>query len=224
MNFRNLPSLARNCLIAGVCVAGFGVQSALCVSISYTSTISPNKATSGNTPGDYAGEPNLFYLPYTSTPGSAAINTAETAGQFVTDALPAATSPNPDVTASNITFTVTPTIGSTAYSPVVFTGEITNPATNVYCLDFGTVNTSTNCATSNPNTFDFVAFDNNLYEVGVETYTDINSLLKTTNLLIEFVPGPGNTVTPEPLSLGLTGLALCGLAALKFRRKQTVKA
>jgi hypothetical protein len=98
---------------------------------------------------------------------------------------------------------------------------ITNPATNVYCIDLSTTNSgfnsSTNCQTANPNTLISENFDNGLYTVYAYTFTQINSPGKTTNLFAEFVSdGPS---VPEPASAASFGVGGLLLAAAMLRRR-----
>jgi hypothetical protein len=166
----------------------------------------------------------MFFLPYTASNGSVAVSStaaAGTVGSFITNTFPASGT-NPDVVASNILLTITPTIGATTFTPLTFYADITNPAANVYCLDFATssagpFNSSTNCATSNPGTFAVESFDTNQFKVEVPTFLDINSPTKFTSLVVDFAATP--TTTPEPVSLGSVGLALAGFCAMAIRRK-----
>lgn len=215
MNFKNRPHLTRNCLVTGLALWGLSVSNAFGVTINYTTSVTTNQ------PGYTAGVPNEFSLPFTpatdwvNVTGSVPVNDA---GSFVTN------SPNPNVTPTNIEFAVDPTINGTDFGPIMFTAEITNPATNVYDLDFSCGASSTNCFSSNNPAFGAVAlFDNDMYEIDMPTYIQINEPTKTTSLYFDFSPMCDNIVAPEPFSIGLTGLALCGLAALKFRRKRAIK-
>ncbi|MBV8904781.1 MAG: hypothetical protein JOZ22_14200, partial [Acidobacteriia bacterium] len=162
------------------------------------------------------------YLPYTASNGSVAVNGNEVSlnlGSFVTDSWGTGATPNPNVVPSGFTLTVTPQISSTNYGPLTFYGEITNPATNVYCLDFDTsssfshVTSSYNCK-NNASTPVWVTenYDGNLYNLQVQTYVWINEPTKTTTLTAQ-------TGVPEPMSLGTTALAICALFGLIARRK-----
>lgn len=202
-------------------------QPANAVTISFTTTITPNSATS---PGSYAGESSVFYLPYTAANGSVNVTSAlvqNLLGTFLTDSFGTGATPNPNVTpgggstaATQIRLTITPTVGSVAQAPLTFYGEITNPATNIYCLDFATTyggpfNTGNCHTTSGPAQFAIEGFDNNRYEFGVQDFILINSPTKTTNL-VGFV-APYNV--PEPVPAATTGLAVCAFLGFALRRK-----
>lgn len=136
---------------------------------------------------------------------------------------------NPNVTPTFI-LGVTPTINSTPTSEIYFEGTINN-ATDM--VDFSTCGTDSSCAhpstssiydinpyPSVPAGYQQFVFENvGGYSFGIDEDLPLNTqgMIKVTNLF-GFV-APASMTTPEPASIAMTALAICGLLGFGLRRK-----
>lgn len=127
---------------------------------------------------------------------------------------------------SNFTLTVDASVtqGATSVSePLTFTGSITNPSAGVYDLNFSSPGNTTYTDSNYPGgglTFatESTTFGSlGTYTLGVATdYQITTSSGKATTIFAMITPG---AITPEPLSAGLTGIAMLGLLGFAARRK-----
>ena len=191
-------------------------------------SVSYSVAFSGPNGSSVPGEPGVFSLTThldTSNTGPFAISgiTPLNFGNFVT------APSNANVVANNwkVTGSATVTSGTSDTEAFSFSGSVTNPSSNVYDLNFSSPANTTYLYMNYPatgTTIDFatenVTFGSlGTYTIGIETDYPINSPTKTTQLYGFIEPVPTTPTVPEPLSAGLTGLAMIGLLGFAARRK-----
>lgn len=174
------------------------------------------------------GEPGVFSL------GTANLDTATTGpftisgitplsfGSFVTNAS------NSNVVANGWSLNVNATVtsGTSVMESFSFAGSISNPSANVYDLNFSSPANTTYTYVNYPTTSSTITFATEnvtfgslgTYTIGIETDYPINSPTKSTPVYAFIEPATSPTA-PEPLSAGLTGLAMAGLLGFAARRK-----
>lgn len=198
--------------------AALSAAPAYSAALNWTVQVNPY-STAGN--GDYPGITGQTFFFQTLAPSPTSEATVPTGfdsisfGRYINE--PWSADPNATVS-PNFTITVSPTgTGITGTPTLTFYGVITNPSGTEYNVTFYTdKNGSTYSTPADQMSGGYVFEDVGAYSFGIVQSLSASSTGKNFNLTGFVAP----TVTPEPMSLGLTGLALCGLLGFGLRRKR----